>query len=214
MKTGSPTLNFQHPAANMPQFTKEPPVPLQRTAIHRQQARRSGQNFLPKLAPGSSNQDQTFQTSPQAHPTPSSHTSSPTNVSTRSPMVMQQGGNTPPTSTILAQPQQQQFQAFARPSQQQPNQPFYHSLSPQGQRVPQQQQRPAAPPHYQSNASVHSSHSTGSRQSMTQPMSGGSAPGSAGQSASAYYPSPFQKHIDQLGKLTPPTPNRTVFVLG
>lgn len=214
MKTGSPTLNFQHPAANIPQFAaKDPPVPLQRTAMHRQQARRSGQNFLPKLAPGSSNQDPNYQASPQAHPTPSSHTSSPTNVSTRSPQVMQQGGNTPPASAILAQPQQQQFQSFPRPSQQQPNQPYYHPISPQGQRVPQQ--RPAAPQHYQSNASVHSSHSTGSRQSMTQPMSAGGAPGSAGQqSASSYYPSPFQKHIDQLGKLTPFIPNRTLFVLG
>ena len=208
MKTGSSTLNFQHPAANIPQFTKDPPVPLQRTAIHRQQARRSGQNFLPKLAPGSSNQDQNFQTSPQAHPTPSSHTSSPTNVSTRSPLVMQQGGNTPPASTIHAQPQQQQFQSFPRPSQQQPNQPFYNSISPQGQRVPQQR------PSYQSNPSVQSSHSNASRQSMTQTMGAGNAPGSAGHTASSYYPSPFQKHIDQLGKLTPIVPNRTVFVLG
>lgn len=210
MKTGSPSFNFQHPAANVPQFAKEPPVPLQRTAIHRQQARRSGQMSLPKLAPGSSGQDSAFQASPQAHPTPSSHTSSPTNASTRSPMAIQQGGNTPPTSAIVAQPQQQQFQAFPRPSQQQPNQTFYHPISPQGQRVPQQR------PPFHSNTSVQSNLSSGSRRSMTQPMSAGGGPGpvSAGQSASAYYPSPFQKHIDQLGKLTPIMSNRTVFVLG
>jgi len=204
IKTGSPTLGFQHPAANVPQFAKEPPVPLQRTAMHRQQARRSGQNFLPKLAPGQPNQEQNFQTSPNAHPTPSSHTSSPTTMSTRSPLAVQQGGNTPPNAAVLAQPQQQQqqFQAFPRSSQQQPNQAFYQPISPHGQRAPQQQ-RPA-PTHYQSNASVQSSHSAGSRTGMNNPMNVVNAPhgGAGGQSASAYYPSPFQKHIDQLGKLT------------
>lgn len=218
MKTGSPTLNFQHPAANVPQFAKDPPVPLQRTAMHRQQARRSGQNFLPKLAPGQSAQEQDFagQTPPTAHPTPSSHTSSPTTMSTRSPLVMQQGGNTPPTSALLAQPQQQQFQAFPRPSQQQPNQAFYHPqpMSPQGQRMPQQ--RPTST-HCPGNASAHSSLSTGSRPSLNHPMSAGSGgPGSTGgQSASAYYPSPFQKHIDQLGKFSRSLLlYRTLFVLG
>ena len=200
MKTGSPTLGFQHPAANIPPI-QPPQPPLQRTAMQRQQARRSGQNFLPKLAPGQSNTDMGYQGSPQGHPTPSSHASSPSNMSTRSPMVMQQGGNTPPTSAVLAQPHTQQYQQFARPSQQQPpNQSFYQrpQMSPNAQ-------RPGPPLHYQSSASLHSSHSTGSRQSLGAPMSAGPSggPSNAGLSASQYYPSPFQKHIDQLGKLTP-----------
>ena len=218
MKTGSPTLGFQHPAANIPQI-QPPQPPLQRTAIHRQHARRSGQNFINKLAPSQSSADTGFQSSPQGHPTPSSHPSSPTSLSTRSPMVMQQGGNTPPTSAILAQPQAQQFHPFSRtPSQQQqqpPNSSFYPNqpqMSPLTQRAPPQ--RPAPPSNYQSSASVVSSQSTGSRQSLNPPPSAsGGGGGSAGPPASHFYISPFQKHIDQLGKLTPIFPHRTVFVL-
>ena len=176
-----------------------PQPPLQRTAMQRHHARRSGQDFLPKLAPGSLNQEANFQGSPQGHPTPSSHSSSPTNPLTRSPMVMQQGGNTPPNTAVLAQPQQQHFQNFPRASQQPPNPAFYQRQqnSPNAQRGQQQQ--------YQSNASAVSSHSTGSRQSLGPSMSAGANPGSAASnSASSYYPSPFQKHIDQLGKLPPP----------
>ncbi|KAK5173737.1 uncharacterized protein LTR77_002418 [Saxophila tyrrhenica] len=193
MKTGSPTLSFQHPAANMPPMPAPQP-PLQRTAMQRHHARRSGQNFLPKLAPGQSNQDPNFQNSPQGHPTPSSHSSSPTNVSTRSPMVSQQGGNTPPNTAILAQPQQQHFQTFPRTSQPPPNPAFY-----QRQQISPNVQRQGAPQPYQSNASAVSSHSTGSRKSLGPSMSSGANPGSVGaSSASQYYPSPFQKHIDQL----------------
>lgn len=208
MKTGSPTLGFQHPAANIPPIPATQP-PLQRATIQRQHARRSGQNYLPKLAPGQSNSDITFQSSPQGHPTPSSHASSPTSIS-RSPMVMQQGGNTPPTSAVLAQPQAQQFQSFPRSSQQPPNPTFYQTqqqMSPNVQRPPP---RPNAGQHYQSSASVVSSHSTASRQSLNPPMSAGNAPpngaggSNAGPPPTQYYPSPFQKHIDQLGKLTPP----------
>ncbi len=200
MKTGSPTLSFQHPAANIPPIP--PQQPLQRTAIQRHQARRSGQNFLPKLAPGQATQDVNFQNSPQGHPTPSSHTSSPTNPMTRSPLVMQQGGNTPPNTAVLAQPQQQQqhFQAFPRTSQQPPNPAFY-----QRQQMSPNTQRGVAQQRYQNNASAVSSHSTGSRQSIGQPMSAGANPNPvSGSSASQYYPSPFQKHIDQLGKFLHP----------
>jgi hypothetical protein len=197
MKTGSPTLSFQHPAANLPQITPAQP-PLQRTAMQRHHARRSGQGFLPKLAPGQSNQDNAVQSSPQGHPTPSSHASSPTNI--RSPMVMQQGGNTPPTSAALAQPQAQHFQPFPRPSQQPPNQAFF-----QRQQMSPNSQRPGPPQHFQSTPSVASSHSTASRQSLGPSLSTGSMANAApGSSGSQYYPSPFQKHIDQLGKFPRP----------
>lgn len=196
MKTGSPVLGpgFMHPATSIPQQPQ-----LQRAALQRQQARRSGQNFLPKLAPGQSNQDVNFATSPHAHPTPSSHASSPTQMSTRSPMAMHQGGMTPPTSAVLAQPQAQHMHNFARSSQPRSNQALY-----QGQQQPSnvQSQRPA-PSNYQSSASGISSLSASSHHSMGQPIAGG-AGGSAGpQAASSFYPSPFQKHFDQLGKLTP-----------
>ena len=191
MKTGSPTLGFQHPAANIPHIPAPQPA-LQRTAMQRQQARRSGQNYLPKLAPGQANTDMTFQGSPQGHPTPSSHASSPTSLSTRSPMVVQQGGNnTPPTSTVVAQPQIQQFHNFARSSQQPPNQAFQ-----QRQQISPNTQRPGPPQQYHSNSN---------RNSVNAPMSAGVPGGNINQSipASQFYPSPFQKHIDQLGKLTP-----------
>ena len=170
--------------------------------MRKNHARRSGQ-FLPKLAPGQSNSELTFQTSPQGHPTPSSHASSPTSISTRSPMVVHQGGNTPPTSTVLAQPQTQQFHTFSRASQQPPNQAFYNpqQVSPNAQRPAQ---RPGPPPHYQSNASIVSSHSTGSRNSLNPSMNAGRNE-ATGPLASQYYPSPMQKHFDQLGKLSPMT---------
>lgn len=191
MKTGSPTLGFQHPAANIPQIPPPQP-PLQRTAMHRHQARRSGTNFLPKLAPGQSNNDMAFQGSPQGHPTPSSHASSPTTVSTRSPMVIQQGGNnTPPTSTVLAQPQMQQYHNFARSSQKPPNAAFQ-----QRQQMSPNAQRSGPPSSHLSNQSASNHSSLGA--SMSTGLPGGNA-----IPASQFYPSPFQKHIDQLGKFTP-----------
>ncbi len=200
MKTGSPTLAFQHPAANIPQIPPQPQ--LQRTAMQRHHARRSGQNFLPKLAPGQTAQDASVQMSPHGHPTPPSHLSSPTNVSTRSSLVMQQGGNTPPTSGVLTQPQAQHFQPFPRSSQQPPSQAFYQrsQMSPNAK-------RPNPPHHYQSNASVVSSHSTGSRHSLGgSAVPGANAHPTPGSSTSQYYPSPFQNHINQLGKFLHPLP--------
>lgn len=188
MKTGSPTLGFQHPAANIPHIPPPQP-PLQRTAMQRHQQRRSGQNFLPKIAPGQSN-DISLQTSPQGHPTPSSHASSPTSISTRSPLVMQQGGNsTPPTSAVLAQSQMQQYHSF-RASQPQPNGGFS-----QRQQMSPNAQRPGPPSQYLSGGS------TAKRNSLTSSAPGGNM--NQVIPASQYYPSPFQKHIDQLGKFTP-----------
>lgn len=196
MKTGSPVLGpgFMHPAPTVP-----PQPQLQRTALQRQQARRSGQIYLPKLAPGQSNQDMNFTTtSPHAHPTPSSHASSPSQLSTRSPMTMHQGGMTPPTSAVLAQPQAQHLQKFGRTTQQHPNQAYYQPQQQPGgaQRPPQ---RPP-PSNYQGSTSGLSSISAGSQNSMTQSLPATTGGNAGPQSASAFYPSPFQKHFDQLGK--------------
>ncbi|RMX72540.1 hypothetical protein D0869_14515 [Hortaea werneckii] len=168
LKTGSallPPPGYLPPGMNPPPSQPAQP-PLQRTAVERQHARRSGgPTFLPKLAPGQPSQDGGYQnTSPQGHPTPSSHASSPTNVSTRSPMAMHQGGMTPPTSSMLAQGQGQQYQPYGRSSQQ-PNPGYYqipHQPSPEFPRANQQ----VPPSRYQGSMS---SQSNGSHQSGNAP---------------------------------------------
>lgn len=208
MKTGSPAFppGFMQQLTGMPQMQSSQP-PLQRAAIQRQHARRSGQALTPKLAPGQSHSDLGFtSTSPQAGPTPSSHVSSPSNLSTRSPIAMQTGGMTPPTSGVLAQPQGQHSSHFARGQQQ--------SLNPVMYQPPQQashMQRPQRPGQFQGGGGggmpKHAPNSQPNNQHQNPPGSAGSGgPGqnNSANSASAYYPSPFQKHIDQLGKFTPP----------
>jgi hypothetical protein len=182
-----PAPGMSQPQAAQPQ--------LQRAAVQRQHARRSaGQGFLPKLAPGQANPDMSFSSaSPQGHPTPSSHASSPTNMPTKSPMTMHQGGMTPPTSAVIAQGQAQQYHAYPRASQQ-PSNPGYFQTQAQ---LPRSSHR-GQPSHYQSSAS-----STASQQSFNPPMSAGRSAAGSATAASAYYPSPFQKHIDQLGKFSP-----------
>lgn len=185
--------------------------PLQRTALQRQQARRSAtQPFLPKLAPGQSNAETPYaQASPLAHPTPSSHTSSPSAMSTRSPMTLHQGGMTSPASGVLAQPQAQQFPNFVRSSQQHPNQALYQTQQQQQQQhagVQRQAHRSATSSNYQSSVSGMSNTSAGSHHSANQPMPGASSIGNTGPLASTFYPSPFQKHFDQLGKFFPSIP--------
>lgn len=177
MKTGSPTLGFQHPAANIPNIPAPQP-PLQRTAIQRHQARRSG-HVLPKLAPGQSG-------SPKGHPTPSSHASSPTSISTRSPMIMQQDGFSSPNSAMISPAQQ--YHNFSR-------QPFYSS-----QQMSPNSQRPGPPARHQSGGSILSNHSGGGRNSMATAPGAGLATPSTDASGSQMYSEPFQKHFDQLGQ--------------
>ena len=190
MKTSSPTLGFQHPGANIPQIPTPRP-PLQRTAIQRHQARRSGQ-FLPKLAPGHPSSDAGFQSSPKGHPTPSSYASSPTSIPTRSPMIMQQDTFTPPNSAVVPPPQQ-----YANFSRSQANQPFYHSHS-----MSPTAQRPPAPARHQSSTSIASNSSTANRPKLTASGSAGVRSANAEPSPSHIYTNPFQKHIEQLGKST------------
>ncbi|CAK4028974.1 hypothetical protein DOTSEDRAFT_68942 [Lecanosticta acicola] len=195
MKTGSPVVGhgFMQPVTGVSQ-----PSQLQRTALQRQQARRSGsQNFLPKLAPGQPNPDLSFSAnSPHAHPTPSSHASSPSQMSMRSPMNMQQGGMTPPTSAVNAQPQAQHFQTLgARTSQHQPSSAYYQAQQPSHiQRATHR----ATPSTYRGSASGASSVSGGSLPNMSQAMSATATGATAPQSASTFFPGPFQKHYDQL----------------
>lgn len=204
MKTGSPAFppGFMQQLTGMSQMQSSQP-PLQRAAIQRQHARRSGQALTPKLAPGHSHGDLGFNaSSPQGGPTPSSHVSSPSNLSTRSPIAMQTGGMTPPASGVLAQPQGQHSH-FPRSQQSSLNPVMYQ---------PQQQashlQRAQRPGQFQGGGLPKPPNNGQSNNQHQNPpgSSGSGANGTAGSatSASAYYPSPFQKHIDQLGKLTPP----------
>jgi len=165
-------------------------APLQRTAMNRQHARRAGQPFTQRIGTGPTAQSEmSFSArSPQGHPTPSSHASSPTAISMQSPASMQQGGGmTPPASVMHGQQQQQQPQAQSQQQQhygvQQQARPRY---------VAQHAQRVAHPVHYGNS-------NGGSGQPAATHPESSSATSSA---PSAYYPSPFQKHIEELGKLS------------
>ncbi|GAB7353074.1 hypothetical protein MBLNU459_g3622t1 [Dothideomycetes sp. NU459] len=173
LKTGSPALGPSY----MPHAAPAPVMSagLQRTAMNRQHARRSGQTFPQRMGPGSAPQSEmSFSArSPQGHPTPSSHASSPTAMSTQSPASMQQGGMTPPAPVVSGQQQ-------------------YAPHRPSGSRYVMQHPPHRPPPSTQyANSNGASSMSTGGLTDTN--------PGALG-GPSAYYPSPFQKHIDQLGK--------------
>lgn len=177
LKTGSPAMGHTymppHPASN-----SMASAPLQRTAINRQHARRAGQPFTQRMAPGSAAQSElSFSArSPQGHPTPSSHASSPTAL-TQSPASMQQGGITPPASAMHGQ--QQHY------SVQQPRPRYVMQHPPQ---------RVAPPVQYANSNSV---------PNLPAPnLADGNNNNSVASAPSAYYPSPFQKHIEELGKLS------------
>ncbi|THW89447.1 hypothetical protein D6D12_01280 [Aureobasidium pullulans] len=167
MKTGSPALGHTY----IPHHAPAPmaAAPLQRTALNRQHARRSGQVYPPRVGPGAGAQsDLSFSArSPQGHPTPSSHASSPTALSTQSPAALQPGAMTPPASVIAGGQQQQ-----------------YGVPQPPRSRYVMQHPPQHRGPAYSAPNGV---------SSITEPTNG--VPGSA----SAFYPSPFQKHIEQLG---------------
>ncbi|KAL1297112.1 hypothetical protein AAFC00_004692 [Neodothiora populina] len=178
LKTGSPALA---PAYMPPQPAPGHMVsaPLQRTALNRQHARRAGQPFTQRMAPGSAPQSEiSFSArSPQGHPTPSSHASSPAAL-TQSPASMQQGGMTPPASVIHGQPQHYNVQQ--QQQQQQQSRPRYVMQHPPSR---------AAPVQYANASSNMSNQTTPNSVENNGPVA--SAP-------SAYYPSPFQKHIEEL----------------
>ncbi|KAI9702224.1 MAG: hypothetical protein M1820_006307 [Bogoriella megaspora] len=161
-KTGSPNLGPTH----MPPAAPGPPQPpVQRALLNRQNhARRPITGLAPKLerpqihphaeVGGISN-------SPQ-QPTPSSHASSPSGGSIRSPITLPSGGVHSPTSIHVAQQQGQHQQSY------QPLQPAIPTTN------------------YTSPAVSTSSASTA--------LGITNGPG--------LYPSQFQTHYDQLGKLT------------
>ncbi|KAG8631439.1 hypothetical protein KVT40_000579 [Elsinoe batatas] len=174
VKTGSPVFDPSHLPTPMP--APIIPTPLQRTAVNRQQARRSYQNVNARVQPATQYMPRTSSMSmqsPTGQPTPSSHASSPTAMSNRSTASVQQGGISSPVSTVMAQGQVQ--------------------LSPVVQQQPatRPNRRPMSSQYTSSSAM--SSASTGSSRSMNTARAGHShiPPGYA-------YPKQFQNHIDQL----------------
>lgn len=168
-------------------MTQAPTV--QRAIMNRHnQVRRSNSSIAPKMEPGAP--IQSLQ-SPQSRPTPSSHTSSPTAIS---PGFQNPGVMTPPASDTQAQFQHQQ----------------HHQQHQQQHQQHQQHQRLHA-------AKLQSPHGLGTNQSglVNTGVIGGPVISKAQgnntlgttvgvPTATALYPSPFQNHFEQLGKLSQP----------
>ena len=193
-KTESPHLaptKAAQPAGNQPS-------PVQRAIMNRHhQARRSLSGMPPKLvssyAAAQSRQDGPFPShSPQLQPTPPSHTSSP--IGTKSPgFVVQEGMNSPASD---AQSQHLILQQQQKPQQQQQQRQQPH-LSPRltsqshpraypGIAIPTSD---AATPLMTPSTAEESRNGVGTDKSRPQ---------------SGYYPTHFQNHINQLGKLSRP----------
>lgn len=116
--------------------------------------------------------------SPQVPPTAASHLSSPALSTTRSPNFLPQGGTVSPSFGPAAQ-QAPQLRPQPPPLRPQFNPP----------------QRPSVVTSYPGSSAASSASTVGS--------GAGSAMSASSAGAANYYPSPFQNHYDQLGKLSP-----------
>jgi hypothetical protein len=177
LKSGSPNP----PRSKLAGSSTNQSSPLQRTAASRQHRHNAG--IAPKLeqtnVPQAHREGLYNIHSPQLQPTPSSHTSSPS--TTKSPSFAFQGGMSPTGTDIQAQQQQQHN---SHPHQRPP------LLSQQG--TFGQGARPMTAPPSDSLEPIVTSQSI---------MPGTTI--NTTRMPPAYYLSPFQKHYDQLGKLTP-----------
>jgi len=162
---------------HMPQNMAQPPT-VQRAIMNRHhQARRPISNIAPKMEPGVPIH------SPQSRPTPPSHASSPTSNSSgfHNPGVL-----TPPASDSQ-----------------------HHQLQHHPQQVQHQRMHVAKPqmPHgIPGNPGLVNTGLIGTSLGPKGPGPGSSGPGNTGGAPgpAAFYPSSFQNHYEQLGKLTPP----------
>ena len=167
------------------------PTPAQRAMMNQHQnTRRAASGPSPRhlQAQKSSSSTATSQ-SPQLQPTPTSQTSSP--VTSKSPNFAMQGAMLSSYPGLQAQQQAQQtIQTHAPPPPPPPP-------SSRGNTYPPIRPYPG-PPIVTSNSGLQSApFHTSSRQSID-------ARSSAIGPRSNPWPSPFQTHIEQLGKLTPP----------
>ena len=183
-KTESPHLGptkAVQPAGNQPS-------PVQRAIMNRHhQARRSLSGMGPKAVSGyvppQPRQEGAFQShSPQLQPTPPSHTSSP--IATKSPGFIVQDGMNSPASDLQAQHQVHQPQQRPHPPPRTDSRP--HARAYPGIAIPA------------SDSATH----------LMTPSTAGETRNSGepdkSRAQSAYYPSHFQNHINQLGKLSRP----------
>ena len=179
LKSSSPSIPPTKPTSIPP--NQNPP--LQRAAVNRQSTHRHHKSGIaPKLdqinMPQTQRENAYTIHSPQLQPTPSSHVSSPS--AAKSPGFALQGGMSPTGTDFQAQQQQQQPRSQLLPRS----------------RTFSQTQASILIPHTDSVDTI------GDSQSV---MPVTSAPIST-HAPSSYYPSPFQKHYDQLGKLARPVP--------
>ncbi|OAX77270.1 hypothetical protein ACJ72_08434 [Emergomyces africanus] len=165
--------------------------PLSRTAMNRQSVNRHKVGMPQKLDQSNISQapreDSYTTRSPQLHPTPVSHVSSPS-TATKSPGFRLQGCMSPPGTETQQQHNIPQLRQHQRP----PILPLLNNS-------------------YSRNDNGHNSHHPISAppSNPSTPTTGAHANTSSGHAVnpsripSAYYLSPFQKHYDQLGKLIP-----------
>ena len=167
-------------------------MPLQRpvTSQH-QNLRRSVSGNASRLIQAQKSSSITSNQSPQLQPKSPSSASSPT--ASRSPKFALQGGMISPHSSLQAQQQLQQSQKQQQHQQHSPLPPQPH----RGASYPQIRPYPGiAIPTSNSNTSDYApSHLGGQR---------GDGRSSAVTPRSNPWPSPYQTHIEQLGKLTRP----------
>lgn len=175
------------------------PTPAQRAVMNRHhQLQRASSSTGPRLIQAQKARSNTVSSqSPQLQPTPPSQTSSPT--ASRSPNYGLQGGMTSPHAALQAQQQfqqqQQQLQPPLRPPQNFPqHSQAYPSITIPASNTKMQNMHPNRP--------------LGPRDDGTT---------SAGGIRPNHWSSPYQTHMEQLGKLTRPflsvLYNRALFVL-
>ncbi|KAI8951673.1 hypothetical protein F4801DRAFT_600978 [Xylaria longipes] len=171
-KTGSPNLGPTH----MPQNMMQPP-PIQRALLNRHHnSRRSASSIAPKLEPGITSVPaqvniQPSIASPKTRPTPPSHAASPTNP------TPPYSGHITAASPTAAAPEHGNIRTTMPPPMKQPMPPMPGILPGPRQQLMQQQ-----PPQHQH---LH--------QHQHQATSGPRPP--------SIYPTSFQSHFQQLGKL-------------
>lgn len=225
IKAGSPTF----PASMMPSTTSHPQparAPLQRTAMQRHHARRSASIITSGIEGPTMPAHEMSAQSPQASHTPASHISSPSTVSTRSPTALHTGVSQHALPAHHAQVNLRSQPHMASISQISTSTPLPQSATSSTSSARSRQhasasRQPLPPtmldqqPTYISPGSDRGSHPHRGLLStpLATPTHDEMAESELVQSASAYYPSPFQKHIDQLGKFLRPLLYRTVFVL-
>ena len=166
------------------------PTPVQRALLNRQShGRRSTSGSSSRAIRPHSSQSSSVQSPGLQQPTPSSQILSPS--TTKSPIGVAKGGMLLPSGDMKAQPQQQPLPPL------------------ESRTYPQQ------PP---SRLSIPTSRSSlQGTASSTADTSRSSDVGSTAGTQTSFYPSPFQAHIEQLGKLSRPLLsllfNRALFVL-